>query len=119
MGRLIQKIQRQSNPVAMAPPATGPAISAIPVMPLSIPSALPRCSRGKAAPSSAIASGITNAAPVPCAARAAISAPALADSAQAAEATTNSANPAANMRRRPNRSPSAAPVSSSTANVRL
>jgi len=50
MGRLIQKIQRQSTAAAMAPPATGPAISAIPVMPLSIPSALPRCSRGKAAP---------------------------------------------------------------------
>jgi len=39
--------------------------------------------------------------------------------AQAADAATNSARPAVNMRWRPRRSPSAAPVSNSTAKLRL
>ena len=72
---------------------------------------------GNAALSSASASGITSAAPAPCTARAAISLPTLCASAHAAEAATNRPSPAANMRRRPNRSPSAAPVISSTAKL--
>ena len=67
----------------------------------------------------AIASGITKAAPAPWTARAAISVAVLPDNAHPAEATANSRMPAANIARRPNRSPSAAPVSSSTAKVRL
>ncbi len=62
---------------------------------------------------------MTSAAPAPCAARAAISATAVPDSAQATEASVNSAMPPANILRRPNRSPSAAPVNSKTAKVRL
>jgi hypothetical protein len=119
IGRLIQKIQRQAMPSAMAPPRTGPAMRARPVMPAKRPSALARASRGKAAPRSAIASGITSAAPTPWRARAAISDAALSASAQAAEAAMKRARPAANIRARPKRSPSAAPVSSSTAKLRL
>lgn len=103
----------------MAPPATGPAMRARPVTALKIPSALARSSRGNTALKSAIASGMTSAAPAPWTARAAISVPILLATAQAAEATTNNVRPAANMRRRPKRSPSAAPVSSSTAKLRL
>ena len=88
-------------------------------MPLKSPSARPRCSGGNAALSSASASGITNAAPTPCTARAAISQPMLGASAHAADAATNSPRPATNMRRRPKRSPSAAAVISSTAKLRL
>ncbi len=84
-----------------------------------MPSALARSSRGYATPNSAIASGMMSAAPAPCTARAAISPAALVASAQATEAATNSPSPAVNMRRRPKRSPSAAPVSSSTAKLRL
>ncbi len=65
IGTLSQKIHCQAMPSATAPPTTGPAIRASPVTPLNIPNALPRSSRGKAAPSSAIASGMTNAAPAP------------------------------------------------------
>ncbi len=119
IGTLIQKIHCQARPSATAPPTTGPAIRASPVMPLKMPSALARASRGNAALRSAIASGMTSAAPAPCAARAAISQPTFPASAQAADAATNNVRPATNTRRRPNRSPSAAPVSSSTAKHRL
>jgi hypothetical protein len=64
-------------------------------------------------------SGSTIAAPTPCTARDAIRLPMSGDSAQATDAAVNTASPTTNIRRRPNRSPSAAPVSSSTANVRL
>ncbi len=119
IGRLIQKTQRQPNPSVINPPMAGPMISANPVIPEKIPSAFARSSRPKAPLRIAIASGITSAAPAPCAARAAISASALPAKAQATDASTNSAMPAANVLRRPNRSPRAAPVNSSTAKVRL
>jgi hypothetical protein len=116
---LSQKIHSQSTPCATAPPITGPPTTASPVMPWRIPSAEPRRSGGKAALTSASASVITSAPPTPWTARAAISEPASGASAQAAEAETNSARPAVNMRRRPKRSPSAAAGKSSTARVRL
>ena len=90
-----------------------------PVMPLKMPRALARSSFANAPLRIAIASGITSAAPAPCTDRAAISQPMLLDSAHAADATANNAMPAANIRRRPKRSPSAAPVSSNTAKLRL
>ena len=119
IGRLIQKIQRQPRLSVMKPPMAGPTINAHPVMPLKMPSARARWSRPNAPLRIAIASGMTRAAPAPCAARLAISHPALTDNAQAADASTNNAIPLANIRRRPKRSPSAAPVRSRTANVRL
>ncbi|BAR54963.1 hypothetical protein ACVIWV_000489 [Bradyrhizobium diazoefficiens] len=119
IGRLIQNTQRQPRCSVMKPPMAGPMISAHPVMLLKMPSARARSSRPNVPLRIAIASGITSAAPAPCNARAAISAVALPASAQAADATTNRAIPAANMRRRSKRSPSAAPVKSSTAKVRL
>ena len=62
-------------------------------------------------------SGVTIAPPTPCTARAMSSWFAVVASAAPAEATVKSSRPIANMRRRPKRSPSAAPVSSSTAKV--
>ena len=62
---------------------------------------------------------MTSAAPAPWSARAAISQPTDGASAHAAEAIAKKRMPAANMRRRPSRSPSAAAVISSTANERL
>jgi hypothetical protein len=58
---------------------------------------------------------VTIAAPTPWIARAAISVPVLGASAAPADAAVKIARPMTNIRRRPNRSPSAAPVSSSTA----
>ena len=78
-----------------------------------------RFSAGTAALSKVSDSGTTIAPPAPCTARAAISAPMLGASAAAADATVNSVRPTRNIRRRPKRSPSAAPVRSSTAKVRV
>jgi hypothetical protein len=55
--------------------------------------------------------------PAPCTARAAISQPIDGASAQAADITVNRLSPARNSRRRPNRSPSADAVISSTAKL--
>ena len=84
-------------------------------MPDHAPIASPRFSAGNTSASSVSVSGVTIAAPTPWIARAAISADVVGASAAAADAAVNSARPITNMRRRPNRSPSAAPVSSRTA----
>jgi hypothetical protein len=84
-----------------------------------IPIAQPRRCGGKAVFSIASASGMISAAPTPCTARTAIRTPTLVDSAQAAEETANTASPTANIRRRPNRSSSAAAVISSTAKLNV
>src|SRR5262249_59654282 len=73
-------------PSITAPPTTGPAATASPAIPPQIPMAAPRFSAGKAALISVSVSGITIAAPAPCTARAAISAPTLGEGAAAAEA---------------------------------
>ena len=86
-------------------------------MPDQMPSARPRFSAGKASESSVSVSGATIAPPRPWIARAAISASVEGASAAAAEAAVKSPIPIRNMRRRPKRSPSAAPVSRKTANA--
>ena len=95
---------------------TGPPATASPAMPPHMPIAMPRLSGGKASLISVRVSGITIAAPAPCTARAAISTPTVGDSAAHADAAVNTAIPMQNMRRLPNRSPSAAPASSQQAN---
>ena len=116
-GTLIQKIQCQSSPCTTAPPASGPIATPSPLTPLQIPSAMPRPCGGVASDSSVSVSGKTIAAPAPCTARAAISMAVSGDRAAAALAAVKTASPMTNIRRRPKRSPSAAPVRSSTANV--
>jgi hypothetical protein len=119
IGTFSQKIHSQASPSVTAPPTSGPPTTASPVTPVKSPIARPSRSRGYAAVSSAIASGITSAAPAPCTARAAISHSIPGATAHAADASVNSTRPATNSRLRPYRSPSAAPVSSSTARLRL
>jgi hypothetical protein len=106
-------------PWVIAPPRTGPNTAASPVTPPKMPIAQPRRCGGTAAFSSASASGMIIAAPAPCTARAAISPPTPGASAQAADAAANTPSPAAKILRRPNRSPTTAPVISSTAKVRV
>ena len=115
IGTLIQKIQCQEMLCTTAPPTSGPSATAEPETPDHTPSAIPRRAAGKASASSVSVSGVTIAAPIPCTARAATSSSVLGASAAAAEAAVKSESPARNMRLRPKRSPSAAPVSSSTA----
>ena len=83
-------------------------------MPAQAPSATPRRAAGTEAERIVSVNGITIAPPSPCAARAASRAPIEGAS---AEAAVKIATPIANIRRRPNRSPRAAPVRSSTAKV--
>ena len=115
IGTLIQKIQCHELSWITAPPTSGPSATAIPLIPDHTPSASPRCCGGNASASSVSVSGVAIAAPIPCSARAAISRSLDGASADAAEATVNSAIPAMNIRLRPKRSPSAAPVSRNTA----
>src|SRR5438034_1065544 len=62
---------------------------------------------------------MTIAAPVPCTARAKISVPTLGARAAPTDATVKTPKPTQNIRRLPNRSPRAAPVSNEHANARL
>ena len=116
---MSQKIQCQSMPLTTAPPTTGPAATASPVIPPHTPIAAPRLSLGNASVIRVRVSGVTIAAPAPWKTRAAISASTLGASADAADAAVKTPSPMQNMRRRPKRSPSAAPVSRNVANARL
>ncbi len=116
-GTFSQKIHGHAMPCATAPPTTGPAATASPVTAVKMPMAQARRCGGNPADSSANARGRTRAPPAPCTALAAIRAPALGATAHAAEAAVNNPMPTASIRRRPSRSPSAAPGSSRTAKV--
>ena len=119
MGTFSQKIHCHEMPSTTAPPTSGPMATPSPLIADQNPSARPRRSTGTASDSSVSVSGSTIAPPNPCAARAAISQLTSGARAAAADDAVNTARPITNMRRRPNRSPSAAPVSSSTAKVRV
>ncbi len=113
-GTLHQNTQCQDRPCTMAPPATGPKATAEPVIAPQAPMALPRWPGGNAEQARARLSGEISAAEAPCTARAAMSSPGVAAVAHAADAAVNTARPATNIRRRPSRSPSAAPARIST-----
>ncbi len=116
IGTFSQKIHCQLAPSVIAPPTSGPTATASPDIAPHTPSAAPRRSGGTAADSNVRLSGRTSAAPTPCMARAAMSASMDGASAAPRLPRVNSPSPVANTARRPSRSPSAAPVSSSTAN---
>ena len=86
-------------------------------MPDHAPRATPRFSAGNAADRSVSVSGVTIAPPIPWTARAAISASIEGARAAAADAAVKGPRPKMNIRRRPKRSPSAAPVRRKTAKV--
>ena len=117
MGTLSQKIHCHESPSTTAPPITGPSATPSPPMPPHAPSASPRFAGGTAAERIVRVRGVTIAPPSPCTARAAISVSTLGASAAAADATVKMPSPITKSRRRPKRSPSAAPVRSSTAKV--
>ena len=88
-------------------------------MPPHAPSAMPRFAGETAADKMVRVSGITIAPPAPWIARMATRTPIDGASAAPAEASVKMPRPTANIRRRPKRSPSAAPVRSRTAKVRV
>ena len=104
-------------PWTTAPPTSGPIATARPLIPPQAPSARPRFSAGTAALRIVSVSGSTIAPPKPWTARATISASIEGASAAAAEPAVKIASPITNMRRRPKRSPRAAPVIRKTAKV--
>ena len=103
----------------MAPPTSGPMAMARPAMPPHAPRATARRSGGTAADRMVRLSGVMIAPPTPWIARAAMRTPMVELVAAIADPAVKIARPMTNIRRRPNRSPSAAPVRSSTANVRV
>ena len=117
IGTLSQKIQCQEMPVAIAPPTIGPIATARPAMPPQAPRIAPRFSGGVASARIVSVSGVTIAAPMPWRARATISISMPVESAASTEASVKIDMPITKRRLRPKRSPSAAPVSSRTANV--
>ena len=116
-GTFSQKIHCHEMPSTTAPPTSGPIATASPAIPDHAPSASPRFSRATAALRMVRVSGVTIAAPSPCTERAAMSQSADGANAAAADAAVNMPTPMMNMRLRPKRSPSAAPVRTKTANV--
>ena len=108
---------RQPTLPARTPPASGPSAAPRPPIPPQAPSTVPRRPGGVTAASIVRVSGVKIAPPTPCTARAATSAPIVGANAAAADPAVKTATPIVNIRRRPNRSPSAPPVSSSTAKL--
>ena len=117
IGTFSQKIHCQLMPSTIAPPTTGPIATARPAMPPHAPRIAPRFSLGAASARIVSVSGVTIAAPTPWSARAATSISMPVESAARTEAAVKIDIPITNMRLRPKRSPSAAPVRRRTANV--
>lgn len=99
------------------PPTSGPEATASPLTAPQMPYAMPRLATGTAAVSRVSVSGIITAAPTPWTARAAMRESMPGAMAAAAEAPVKTVSPAMNIRRRPKRSPRAAPNISRTAKV--
>jgi hypothetical protein len=116
-GTLTQKIQRQPADPARPPPTSGPSAAPSPPTPPHAPSTFPRRCGAVATVRRVSVTGVNRAAPAPWATRAAMRASTDGASAAATEAAVNRPTPSTKTRRRPNRSPRAAPASTSTANV--
>ena len=119
IGTFSQKIHCHEMPSTTAPPTSGPIATAKPAIPDQAPSAAPRRSADTAPLRIVRVSGVTIAPPRPCRARAAISQSVDGASAAIAEAPVKTARPIMNIRFRPKRSPSAAPINKKTANVKV
>jgi len=88
------------------PPTSGPATKAMPVQAVQVPIAFPCAGPSKCEMMSAIELGTKSAPATPCSARAAMRRPASGASAHMIDVAANPTRPAANTRRRPNRSES-------------
>ena len=113
IGRLIQKITRQSTSTR-TPPARGPIASATAEMPAQTPSALACSPRGKALQTIASERGSIGAAPMPCRTRPPISVSSSPAAPETAEPRAKTTVPAMKRRLRPNMSPSRPAVTTKT-----
>ena len=114
---LTRNTQRHEATVTSAPPPSGPITVAIPVHAVHVPIAIARSCSANVSMISASVLGTSSAPATPWIARAAISTPLVGAAAHSSEQTPNAPVPIANTRRRPNRSPSEPPTSSSAESV--
>ncbi len=106
----MRKTARHEIVCTSQPPRAGPIVVAIAVPADQVPTARPRSSSGKAAPSIARLAGTRSAPPTPWIARDAMSAAAFGATPQASDAAAKTRAPSTKTRRRPNRSASAPPT---------
>ena len=99
--RLIAKIQRHDAWSTIRPPASGPAMTAIPPQAVHDPIAAPRSRSENAAAMIASELGVRSAPATPCAARAAISVSTFGAAAQASDSKPKPPTPSSNTRRLP------------------
>ena len=116
-GTLIPKIQRHDALSTSRPPPSGPITIAMPAHAVHDPIAAPRSSAGNVEVMTASEAGTSSAPATPCSARAATSSSAVGASAHRTEVTPNPTSPTVKIRRRPSRSPSEPPTSSSAPSV--
>ncbi len=114
---LTRNTARHDTASMSQPPRNGPAALATPASPDHAPMARPRSPTWNDAEMMARLPGTSNAAAAPCTARAAISRSADGAAPQSSDATPNPHRPTRNTRRRPNRSPSEPPSTSSDPSV--
>ncbi len=118
-GRFRKKIDCQLTLWTRKPPTTGPMARAIAETPAHVPIAFPRSAGGNALVMIDSVAGIISAAPTPWTARQATSHVSLGANPMAPLARAKIVTPARKALRRPNRSPSRPPVTSSTAKERV
>ena len=118
-GTTSQKTDRHPANAVSAPPTSGPDAAPAPPIAPHAPSTAPRRPWGVAAVSRVRDRGAKTAAPTPWTVRAATRTPTVGARAAAVEPSVNTAMPTVNIRRRPNRSPRAAPPSRSAAKARV
>src|SRR4051794_24549333 len=118
-GTMIANTQRQPSRPVIAPPSSSPAMTPSVAMAARTESARVRSApAGKRLPISARPAGTASAEPRPWTARAAIRTPSAGAAAARSAPAANSAMPATSIRRRPYRSPSRPPSSSTPPNAR-
>ena len=114
-GALTRRTARQLSAEVSTPPIVGPSAPAIAAAPPIVPSARPRCSGGNAALTIATEVGSMSAPPTPCATRATSNSSKSGASPPTADAPAKRIAPVRNTLRRPSRSPSLPPRTSSPA----
>ncbi len=92
-GMLMKKIHSHPRPSTRRPPASGPTSIATPEVAPQRPMAAPRLFGGNVRVMTAIVCGVMRAAPSPCTARNAMSAPSVGDRPHASEASVKTASP--------------------------
>jgi hypothetical protein len=118
-GALRRKSHRHDSAVATKPATSGPTAEPIAPVALQMPIAVPRRSGGNASLTIDSEVAVTNAAPSPCTARAAINTPVPGARPAISEPTANTAAPMVITRRRPNRSPSRPAATSGAASASM